>query len=42
MNEIQPCCHLLRVGDILVRFIAVTQQLPVTLVRACLPGLQGS
>ena len=41
MSEIQSCCPLLRVGDILVGFIAVTQQLPGTLVRACLPALWG-
>lgn len=37
MSEIQSCCQLLRVGDILVGFVAITQQLPGTLVRACLP-----
>lgn len=42
MSASQSCCQLLRVGDILDGFIAVTQQLPGTLVRACLPGLQGS
>lgn len=41
MSEAQSCCQLRRVGDILVGFIAVTQQLPGTRGRACLPGLGG-